>query len=258
MKNKNTLPLKIGLLGGTGRMGQELQKEILGHTNLSLAGIYSRKESDDGGEGNFLSLQDVFERSDVVIDFSHGASFNNHLESAVLKRKPYFVGTTGLTSEQLSLAKQASEKIPLLQANNTSLGIALLSKYVEDMGHYLDESYDIEIVESHHRQKVDAPSGTAYSLAQAAARGRGKDLHDILCLDRSHQARPHGSIGISSIRGGQVVGKHSVCFMGADEHLVLQHECFNRSVFAKGAIKGAVWLSKQSVGFYGMKDLFSF
>jgi 4-hydroxy-tetrahydrodipicolinate reductase len=266
-----TKTVKIGILGGAGRMGQMIAREILsGKHKAKLAACVEHKKSwaigkDIGGiighdpvGVNVTTDKDAaFHASDVLIDFTTPEATLEHAELAFRHAKPVVIGTTGLASAEMAAIKTAAQKTAMLQAANMSVGVNLLLSMVEHMAQMLDEEYDIEIFEAHHRHKVDAPSGTAYALGVAAARGRGIKLEDAIMPARFGQigARPAGAIGFSVFRGGDVVGDHTVTFAGTGERIELSHKASDRSLFAKGALKAALWLAPQKPGFYAMKDV---
>lgn len=263
--------VKIGVLGGAGRMGQMIAREVLSgkHKAKIVAAVEHKKSWAIGKDiGGILGMDatgitvttnkdEAFHEADVLIDFTTPDGTLEHAEMAYRHGKALVVGTTGLSSAEMAAIKTASKKAPMLQAANMSVGVNLLLSMVEHMAQMLDEEYDIEIFEAHHRHKVDAPSGTAYALGIAAARGRGVKLEDAIIPARFGQigARPPGSIGFQVFRGGDVVGDHTVTFAGTGERIELSHKASDRSLFAKGAVRAALWLAQQKPGFYSMKDV---
>jgi 4-hydroxy-tetrahydrodipicolinate reductase len=238
---------KIGLLGASGRMGQMIAAEIGRMTDIcTLAAAPLRGKSED-----------AFTTSDVVIDFSAPESLEHHAALAYQHGRALVVGTTGLTDAHMAALETAAKKAPVLHAPNTSLGVTLLLSLVEQVAARLNDEYDIEIFESHHRHKIDAPSGTALALGHAAATGRGVKLDDALVPARFGQigARAAGQIGMSVFRGGDVVGEHTVTFAGIGERLELTHKASDRSLFAKGAVRAALFLSDKPAGMYSMRDV---
>ncbi len=199
----------------------------------------------------------LFTASDVVVDFTAPAATLRHAELATAHKTPLMIGTTGLSAAQRATVAAAASEIPLLIASNTSQGVTLLMSLVERVAAALDESYDIEVVEMHHRMKVDAPSGTALSLGHSAAAGRGRPLEELWVKSRDGHtgARESGTIGFATLRGGDVVGEHSVIFAGPGERIELTHKVQNREVFAQGAIRAALWLAGQKPGLYDMNDV---
>ncbi len=235
----------IGIIGSQGRMGVALAAAI-SEAGQRSCGI------DKGG-----NAQKLAESADVLVDFSSPAALETTLDACVAKGKPIVVGTTGLEERHHYLIDDAARDIAVLQTGNTSLGVTLLAHLVREAAARLDGEYDIEIVEMHHRNKVDAPSGTALLLAEAAAAGRGIDL--ATCSERGRDgltgARGHGKIGFASLRGGTVAGDHDVIFAGPEEMITLSHRAENRMIFARGAVRAALWLIHQKPGRYTMSDV---
>ena len=197
------------------------------------------------------------EASDVLVDFSAPAALEFNLEAAIGTATPIVIGTTGLEERHHWLVDAAGVSIPVLQTGNTSLGVTLLAHLVREAAARLGEDWDIEIVETHHRMKVDAPSGTALLLGEAAARGRETDLEDVGLRGRDGitGARPAGTIGFASLRGGTVAGDHSVHFLADNERLTLSHVAENRGIFARGAVRAADWLIGRDPGRYTMAEV---
>lgn len=195
--------------------------------------------------------------SDVLVDFSSPHGLEATLDNCVAQGKPIVIGTTGLEERHHYLIDDASGEIAVLQTGNTSLGVTMLAALVRDAASRLGPEWDIEIVEMHHNKKVDAPSGTALLLGEAAAKGRQVDLaaQSERGRDGITGARQEGAIGFASLRGGTVAGDHSVIFAGNEESITLSHRAENRAIFARGAVKAAVWLALQKPGRYTMSDL---
>lgn len=257
-------PLRIGILGIRGRMGQAILHEAERTPRILVTAGTTRELTPSLG-GVFLSdnPRDVFEKADVVLDFSHPKALNFHLEEARLSRKPFMIGTTGLNETEIQKIREIGEELPLLYAPNTSFGIALLQKAVASIAQHLDSHYDVEILDIHHRHKKDAPSGTALLLSTAIQEGRTvsqapspSPASPVLSFGNRHGCREEGTIGIASLRGGHLKGEHQVHFIGPHERLVLSHEAFGRELFAHGAIKAAFWLSNHAPGYYVMADVF--
>ena len=238
-------PAKIGILGGAGRMGQMIAREIA--TGAWPCTVGASVEIKDNSAA-------AFESCDLLIDFTSPAATSTHARLAVQHKKPLVVGTTGLgTAEEEELAK-AARYTPILVSANMSVGINLLSALIEQAAARLGADFDIEIFEAHHRNKVDAPSGTALLLGQSAARGRGVLLKDVISTARQGVRKP-GDIGFSVFRGGDVVGEHTVTFAGAGERVELVHKAADRAIFARGALRAALWLQGQPAGLYTMQDM---
>ena len=237
---------RIGIIGSEGRMGQALA-EAIAAAGLALAGGV-----DQGGDVFALA-----ELSDVLVDFSSPDALEANLDIAVEAATPILVGTTGLKDRHHFLIDHAADRIAVLQTGNTSLGINMLVHLVREAALRLDPDWDIEIVEMHHRRKIDTPSGTATMLGEASAEAREIRLHEASERGRDGVTGPRvrGAIGFASLRGGTVAGDHSVIFAGEDERIVLSHVAENRSIFARGAVRGARWLIGQKPGRYTMAQV---
>lgn len=237
---------RIGIIGSAGRMGQAIAI-ALADAGEDLAG-----GTDKNGDVAAMAAQ-----ADVLIDFSSPAALEANLEAATAAGVPIVIGTTGLEERHHWLIDSAAQTIPVLQTGNTSLGVTLLAHLVREAASRLGEDWDIEIVETHHRMKVDAPSGTALLLGEAAADGRGVALADSAVRGRDGITgkREPGTIGFAALRGGTVAGDHTVHFLGDNERLSFAHMAENRGIFAKGAVKAAQWLVGQKPGRYTMPEV---
>lgn len=237
---------RIGIIGSEGRMGRAIAEAIAAAGDELAGGV------DKGGDASSLAGM-----ADVLIDFSNPAALEANLDAALAAGKPIVVGTTGLEERHHWLIDSAAEKIPVLQTGNTSLGVTLLAHLVREAASRLGEDWDIEIVETHHRMKVDAPSGTALLLGEAAAQGRGVGLANSAVRGRDGITgkRDTGTIGFASLRGGTVAGDHTVHFLADNERLALSHLAENRGIFAKGAVKAAQWLLNKKPGRYTMPEV---
>ncbi|MCF8709562.1 4-hydroxy-tetrahydrodipicolinate reductase [Rhizorhapis sp. SPR117] len=248
----------IGIYGAAGRMGQAIA-QAAHEAGIGLAGGADRAGvTGDIGGMQIGSDQEILAlASDVLVDFSSPAALEGHLDACLVADKPIVIGTTGLDATHHALIDQAAKIIPVLQTGNTSLGINLLAALVEDAARRLGPDWDIEILEMHHRHKVDAPSGTALLLGEAAARGRGITLadHKVSGRDGITGARKSGDIGFAALRGGSVAGDHQVILATEGERIELCHRAENRSIFARGAVKAAQWLVGQPAGRYDMKSV---
>jgi 4-hydroxy-tetrahydrodipicolinate reductase len=237
---------RIGIIGSAGRMGQALPDAVRA-AGETLAGGVDK-------DGDLAALAGA---SDVLVDFSAPAALEGNLDAAVAAGVAIVVGTTGLEERHHWLCDEAARQIAVLQTGNTSLGVTLLAHLVREAASRLGEEWDIEIAETHHRMKVDAPSGTALLLGAAAAAGRGIEL--ATSSERGRDGitgtRADGAIGFASLRGGSVAGDHSVHFLGADERLTLTHLAENRRIFAKGAVRAAQWLVGKPSGRYAMREV---
>lgn len=233
----------IGIVGSQGRMGHALI--------LAIADAGCRHA---GGADKDDHVGTVVAASDVLVDFSSPAALEATLDACIAAKRPIVIGTTGLEDRHHYLIDNAAHDIAVLQTGNTSLGVTMLAHLVRDAASRLGAAWDIEIVEMHHNQKIDAPSGTALLLGEAAAAGRGIAL--TKCSERGRNGvtgpRGHGKIGFASLRGGTVAGDHSVIFAGAEEMLTLSHRAENRMIFARGAVQAALWLTKEGPGRYDM------
>lgn len=228
-------PIRISLVAPNGRMGKAI----------------AAAAAEDGG---FTIDQD---HGDVLIDFSAPAALQQSLDRAVSAGVPIVVGTTGLDELADQRIAAAAQKIAVLRAANTSLGVALLAELVEQAARVLGPEWDIEISETHHRMKADAPSGTALMLGEAAARGRNTEIEAERARLGTGLKRQRGAIGFASLRGGSVPGDHDVLFLGPDERLILSHRAENRMIFARGALAAARFLVGKAAGLYSMRDVIS-
>ncbi len=237
---------RIGIIGSEGRMGQALVEAIAAAGHDLAGGV------DKGGDVAALAAQ-----SDVLVDFSSPHALEANLDAAVAAGVPTMVGTTGLEERHHWLCDSAAAQIAVLQTGNTSLGVTLLAHLVREAASRLGEDWDIEIVETHHRMKVDAPSGTALLLGEAAAKGRGIALegHAERGRDGITGARGAGNIGFASLRGGTVAGDHTVHFLADNERIALSHLAESRAIFAKGAVRAAGWLIGKGAGRYTMAQV---
>ena len=262
--------VRIGILGCGGRMGRQLLAGVMDTPGAQLAGGGERPGSAvvgqdlgvlGGREALGRSAVDtpavIFADSDLVIDFTLPQATALHAGLAAEHGTALVIGTTGLLEEHLAELERAAQTVPVLRAANMSLGVTLLMELVRQTAAKLDEAYDIEVLEMHHRHKVDAPSGTALALGEAAAEGRNVDLDDASVRVRDGQTgpRPAGTIGFATLRGGDVAGDHSVIFAAEGERLELGHRASSRQVFVQGALKAALWLQDKPAGLYSMRDV---
>jgi 4-hydroxy-tetrahydrodipicolinate reductase len=260
----------IAIVGASGRMGQMLIRMIEETDRATLAGVTERAGHDwigkdlglcMGGAKNGYIVQDdpleVFAKAQAVIDFTSPDATVAHAELAAQARAVHVIGTTGLSDAHLERLTAAARHATIIRAGNMSLGVNLLTKLTQKVAAALDADYDIEIVEAHHRHKVDAPSGTALMLGEAAAEGRHVHLKDV--ADRGRDgitgARKRGDIGFSAIRGGDIVGEHDVIFAADGERIILRHVATDRRIFARGAVKAAIWGQGRAPGEYDMMDV---
>lgn len=244
--------MRIGIAGMTGRMGKLLAEEAraAGH---EVSGGTRRPGA--GPDGGFADMAGLAAASDVVIDFTHADAAESHAAALATAGTPWVLGTSGLSPAAEAAVADAARRIPVVYAPNYAPGVVLVQELAERLGAALPpDAYDAEIVEMHHRHKVDAPSGTAVGLGRAVARGRGVDLASVMQSGRDGHTgpRPPGAIGFAALRGGEVVGEHTVLFASATEHIALTHRAFDRRVFASGAVRAAGWLHGQAPGLYSM------
>ena len=234
---------RIGIIGSEGRMGQALVRAIEAAGHECTGGV------DRGGD-----VAGLADRSEALVDFSAPAALDANLHAAIGAGIPILVGTTGLDERNHAAIDSAALAVPVLQTGNTSLGVTLLAHLVREATSRLGPEWDVEVLEMHHRMKVDAPSGTALMLGEAAAEGRGIDFHAPESPARyGHTgAREPGTIGFASLRGGTVAGEHNVILAGPQERLVLSHSAEDRMIFAHGAVRGAAWLMGREPGRYAM------
>ena len=240
--------MKVAILGAAGRMGH------------MLCDLVDRSE-----ELELVAKCDVREEyprtwpaeTEAVIDFTFHAAVPENITKAAEDGVVYILGTTGLTDEEQAAVDAAAKKIPVVQSGNFSLGINLLLGLVRKASEILGVEYDCEVVEMHHRHKKDAPSGTALMLAKAAADGRGQDFDDVSVFGREGIVgeRPQGEIAVHALRGGSVIGDHTVMFAGDVERVELVHKAQTREAFAAGALRAALWAADKAPGLYNMRDV---
>ncbi|KYJ86791.1 4-hydroxy-tetrahydrodipicolinate reductase [Sulfurovum riftiae] len=249
---------KVGIVGSTGRMGAHLIKNVLEEEGLELAGLHVFDELTVDVPAEVLitnSMSELLKVCDVIIDFSAPVATQELCEEALKNPTALVIATTGFTAHQQNLMTEAAKEMPVLYSSNMSAGIALLKQLVEQVSATLKD-FDIEIVEQHHRHKVDAPSGTALTLGEFAAKGRGLDLDTVRVSGRDGQigARTKDEIAVMALRGGDIVGRHTVGFYNDGEFLELNHTATSRETFSKGAIRAAKWLVDQKSGLYSIND----
>lgn len=250
--------VKIGIHGASGKMGRMIIECLKNEPNAALSAAYTIEPLDFAlPDGVVLTdkFDVLFANCDVVIDFTIKDGAINLLNYARTDPKPLVIGTTGLGEDGASLLKLASAAMPILYATNMSLGVAVLNRLAALASKALRE-FDAEIVEQHHRHKKDAPSGTALTLGERVAAARGLNLKDVLVTGRDGLvgARSKDEIAILAVRGGDVVGRHTVGFYNEGEFIELNHTATSRATFAKGAIKAAIWVAGQQSGLYGIDD----
>jgi len=256
--------VKIGILGCMGRMGQAIEAAVKKVPELSLMIGSERADHPLVGKTSPVSglpITDqtgvVFDAADIVIDFTAPGNTAVHARMAADKQTKLLVGTTGMSYDDEAALNNAAKSVAVMQAGNYSVGVNVLLSLVHETAARLDADWDAEVLEMHHRNKVDAPSGTALMLGEAVADGRGQSLSVLRApmRDGVSGARKTGSIGFAALRGGNVVGEHSVVFASDSETITLSHRAENRMLFADGAVRAAHWLAKQEKGRYSMRDV---
>ena len=262
--------LRVTLIGVSGRMGCALVRAAA-ESNLTItAAVASGTSASLGKDAGELAgieptgvivtsdLPGALGQADVAIDFSSAKATQTNLAACRSARKPLLIGTTGFPVELTRDVNAAAADIPILVAPNTSLGVTLLIELVRQAAHALPSQFDIEVIESHHRMKRDAPSGTALALGRAAAEGRGLAFEAQTTFRKDGEARRDGQIGFAVVRGGDIVGEHQVLFAGIGESLSLSHRATDRAIFARGALQAAAWLASRPPGRYFMRDLVTY
>lgn len=250
--------MRIGVAGIAGRMGRLVADEIV-LAGATLSGGTSL-EADTPPEGTtlFPTIARLAAVSDAVIDFTHVSTVHGHAAGLAGARTAWILGTTGLSALEHDAVEEAATAIAVIQAANFSPGVNLVLALARQLGAALPaDAYDAEIVEMHHRQKVDAPSGTALALGRAVAAGRAVRFEDAAVIGRAGHTgpRPQGGIGFAALRGGQVVGDHTLIFAAGDEQITLTHRAFDRRAFARGAVRAALWTAGKAPGRYTMMDV---
>ena len=262
--------IKISIPGGNGRMGRTLLNEILSKNNLTIGNSTCLTEDKEKGLdlgilagkdkiNKFLTddLNAIYLDTDVIIDFTVPEASLNHAKIASENGIPIVIGTTGLNQNQFKQLKQYANEIPIVYSANFSIGISVMENLIDNAVKELGNEWDIEILETHHNKKVDSPSGTALLLGEAAANARNQKLRDVMSVSRNGLVgkRERKEIGFAVLRGGNVVGEHSIKFYNQNERLEIEHIATNRSIFAKGAIRSAEWVINSKPGLYTLKDV---
>lgn len=263
-------PVRIAVHGATGRMGLAVLRAAMSDSNIEVSAALVRPGSSFDGEpverllgeqGPHIEFSSVLDSElpvDVLVDFSVAESFDAGLALARAHRCGFVSGTTGLSPAQKASLEHAAESIPVLWASNFSLGVAIMANLAMAAARALGPGFDAEIVEVHHRNKQDAPSGTAITLAEAVAAARGQSIDAVGRFSREGMIGPRSEreIGVLAIRGGDAIGEHSVLFLGEGERLELHHRVSDRGIFARGAVAAARWIRGRPPGRYGVADLF--
>lgn len=269
MKNE----IGIFISGANGRMGQNLIKMTMDDPALRLAGATESPTSplqgadaglNAGTQNASVTITPDFDRPlqkwkspAVIIDFSSPAVTLNNVERAVEYKVPVVIGTTGFTEQEEAKLKEAAQKIPMVCAPNMSVGMNLVFKLVEEAARVMSEDYDIEILEAHHKYKKDSPSGTARRIAELVCEASGRNYPDDMVYQRhgNNDVRTKKEVGMQTIRGGDIVGEHTVYFCGEGERVEIKHVAGRRTTFAKGALRAAKWVVNQKAGWYTMRDV---
>ncbi len=262
--------MRLVVVGAGGRMGRSLVRSVCQMEGVLVSAAVDRENSpflgQDIGELSEIGpigvkveadAEQAFAEADGVLDFTSPAASLAYAKLAAAHGLVHVIGTTGMSADQTDAVATAAQKTPIVKSGNMSLGVNLLANLVRKAAAALDEDFDIEIVEMHHRHKVDAPSGTALLLGEAAAAGRGVQLEDrsVRVRDGHTGPRPEGDIGFATLRGGSVIGDHDVIFAGPFERITLAHHAQDRQIFARGAIKAALWARNKKPGLYSMADV---
>ena len=264
------MKVKAIVAGAGGRMGGRIIHTIEQTEGISLGAAFERSDHESVGSdvGEVVGLRSlgmrvapdlksVLDAGDVVIDFTHHRASVEHLRQAAEVKTPVVIGTTGFSADEIDAIKTLAQDVPCVLAPNMSMGVNLMFKVVEDMAKALGDGFDVEIIEAHHHHKKDAPSGTAVKLAQNLAAALGRNLDNVGVYERYGiigERRPD-EIGIQTIRGGDIVGEHTVLFAGVGERLELTHRAHSRDNFARGAVKAALWVNNQPPGLYDMQHV---
>ena len=262
--------LRVVVVGASGRMGRALVRAVLAESRMRLVGALDRPEAEaqgqdagllagTGASGVLVGADPlpVFANCDVVLDFTAPQATLGYAELSAQARVVHVIGTTGLTAEHEERLKAAARHCRIVRSGNMSLGVNLIAGLLRRAAAVLGPDYDIEILEMHHRHKVDAPSGTALLLGRAAAQGRGVDLaeHSVRVRDGHTGPRPEGAIGFATLRGGSAVGDHTVVLAGEGERIEFTHRAESREIFARGALRAALWAFDKKPGLYDMADV---
>lgn len=259
---------KVVLSGASGKMGREIIRALQDEPDLALAGAVDHESSSTIGKdaGQLAGVgrlavpvtgRAAIGEFDILIDFSRPEAVAENVDLCIEQGAAMLVGTTGLAVQDNERLSAAARHIPVLCAANTSVGVNLCAALAEAAARVLGDAYDIEIIEAHHRQKVDAPSGTALFLGEAAANGRGLAMPDcgVFAREGTTGPREDGTIGFSTIRGGDIAGEHTVLYIGERERIEITHRAMDRRIFVSGALRAAKWLVSRPRGLYGMQDV---
>ena len=246
--------IKVLINGCNGKMGQEVIKAIHDNEKFTVLNGVDKEENPDYIFPVYTNINDIKEKPDVIVDFSIPVATMQILEYAKSNKVPIVIATTGLSEEQKQKIKKYSKAIPIFQSANMSYDINLMKRIVAEVAKNLIGT-DIEIIETHHNRKVDAPSGTALLLADSINEALGNSMEYNFNRFQNREKRKKNEIGFSSIRGGNIVGEHTVCFFGENESFEITHKAYSRGVFAEGALKGAEYIVNKENGYYTMDDI---
>ncbi|GAB5413134.1 MAG: 4-hydroxy-tetrahydrodipicolinate reductase [Congregibacter sp.] len=257
------MTLRVAVAGGNGRMGQTLIALIGEAPDMALAGLTLAPEESVPAQAPCdpqLYTHDIhaaLAEADVLVDFTSPATIASHSAAAAEHGVAWVLGTTGLEANEQARVTACSEQVAVCQAANFSTGVNLMLKLVELAAAAVDDDTDLEVIEAHHRHKVDAPSGTALAIGKALAAGRGVALDDkaVMAREGITGARPEGAIGFATIRGGDIVGDHTALFASEGERIEITHRAGTRQAFARGALRAARWLQEKPAGYYDMQDV---
>lgn len=248
--------VRIIMHGCNGKMGQVITGLAADDPNAQIVAGIDIADNRDNGYPVFTDIKKCDVAADVIVDFAAAAAVDALIDYSVEKQIPVVLCTTGLSDEQLAKVKECSTKVAILKSANMSLGINTLMKLLKDAANvFAPAGYDIEIVEKHHNQKVDAPSGTAIALADSINEARGGEYEYVYDRSQVRKKRDKKELGISAVRGGTIVGEHEVIFAGIDEVIEFKHTAYSKSVFAKGAVEAAKFLAGKPAGMYDMSDV---
>lgn len=248
--------VRIIMHGCNGKMGQVITGIVAGDADAEIVAGIDMVDNRDNGYPVFTNIFDCNVEADVIVDFAAAAAVDNLLKYSLERKIPVVLCTTGLSDAQLKRVKETSAEVAILKSANMSLGINTLMKLLKDAANvFAPAGYDIEIVEKHHNQKLDAPSGTAIALADSINEARDNEYEYVYDRSQVRQKRGRKELGISAVRGGTIVGEHEVIFAGIDEVIEFKHTAYSKSVFAKGAVEAAKFLKGKNPGMYDMADV---
>lgn len=262
--------IRLAMLGASGRMGRSIIESIADSDDFELAGAVTRPDdpllgSDAGSVATGTALgvaltddsRQGLDKAQVAIDFTLPDALEHNLAACVNAGAPVVIGTTGLEDRHMRMLEAAAAEIPLVYARNMSVGVNVFIALVAEAARVLGSDYDCEIIEAHHRHKVDAPSGTALAVGEAIANARGRNLADVAVRGRDGQTGPRvpDTIGFSVVRGGDIVGEHTAMFIAPEERIEFVHRAVDRRTFARGALRAARWIVARAPGLYGMRDV---